>query len=173
MKNSKGYHIHFISNHDENSWSGTEFERMGAAHKVLAVLAFTFDGMPLLYSGQEEPLKRRLAFFDKDSIGWKDYVYAGFYQSLFDLKQKNKALGNGSAGVPLQKISIHREVYAFKKEKDGQQIVVILNLSNKNQSAVINQDLVAGREIFSGKTVEFKKDQKIMLKPWEYQVYSN
>lgn len=172
-KNTKGYHIYFTSNHDENSWQGTEFERMGAGHQALAVLAFTFDGMPLLYSGQEEPLKERLAFFDKDSISWKQYAYEKFFKTLFDLKQNNKALGNGSAGVNLEKIATHKDVYAFKKLKDGQQVTVILNLSNKNQTAVINQDLAAGKEIFSGQSGEFKKDQKIMLKPWEYQVYSN
>lgn len=173
MKNSRGYHIYFTSNHDENSWNGTEFERMGPAHKTLAVLAFTFDGMPLLYSGQEEPLKKRLAFFDKDSIPWKQYAYTGFYQTLFDLKQNNKALGNGAAGVPLEKVAAHPDVYAFKKEKGGQQVVVILNLSKKNQSVTLNQDLTASKEIFTGKTMELKKDQKIMLKPWDYQVYSN
>jgi len=173
MKNSKGYHIYFTSNHDENSWSGTEFERMGTAHKTMAVLAFTFDGMPLLYSGQEEPLKKRLAFFDKDSIAWKQYAYNDFYQALFDLKQQNNAMGNGAAGVHLEKIAVHRDVYAFKKEKDGERLVVILNLSNKNQSAVINQDIPDGKEIFTGKPMAFKKDQKITLKPWEYQVYSN
>ena len=56
---SYGYHTYFTSNHDENSWAGTVMERMGDAHKALAVLSATIDGMPLIYSGQEEPLRKR------------------------------------------------------------------------------------------------------------------
>ncbi len=172
-RNQKGYHIYFTSNHDENSWQGTEFERMGDAHKAMAVLNFTFDGMPLLYNGQEEPLKRRLKFFDKDSIQWKSYAYTSFYKSLFDLKQNNKSMGNGSAGTPLEKIASHKDVFAFKKTKDGQSVVVILNLSKKNQTASLNQDITGVKEIYTGKEAAYKNGQTIQLKPWEYRVYSN
>jgi glycosidase len=172
-KNKKGYHIYFTSNHDENSWNGTEFERMKEANQAMDVLSFTFDGMPLLYSGQEEPMKKRLRFFDKDTIPFKTYSYAPFFKKLFDLKHRSKALGNGSAGVPLEKIATSKDVYAFKKTKDGQSVIVILNLSKKPQSATINQDIPAMQEIFTGKSAAFRKNQKISLKPWEYLVYSN
>ncbi|MEP7324031.1 MAG: alpha-amylase family glycosyl hydrolase [Saprospiraceae bacterium] len=173
MKNKKGYHIYFTTNHDENSWNGTEFERMKDANKTMAVLAFTFDGMPLLYSGQEEPMKKRLRFFDKDTIPFKSYSFAPFFKTLFDLKQHSKALGNGSAGVPLEKIAVSNNIYAFKRTKDGQSVVVLLNLSNKPQSAMITEEIPPMKEIFTGKEAGFKKDQKINLKPWDYQVYSN
>ncbi|MBP6794781.1 MAG: alpha-amylase [Saprospiraceae bacterium] len=171
-ENQKGYHIYFTSNHDENSWQGTEFERMKDAAKTMAVLNFTFDGMPLLYSGQEEPLKKRLRFFDKDTIHWSTYSFAPFYKSLFDLKQRSKALGNGNAATALKKIIDHKDIYAFKKEKDGQAILVILNLSAKKQTGTIKEDIPAMQEIFTQKSNAFKKDQKINLNPWEYQVYS-
>ncbi|MEL7533898.1 MAG: alpha-amylase family glycosyl hydrolase, partial [Bacteroidota bacterium] len=73
--NSLGYAMHFTSNHDENSWSGTEFQRMGAGHKAFAVLAATFDGMPLVYTGQESAMDKQLEFFVKDSIEWGTYSY--------------------------------------------------------------------------------------------------
>ena len=47
------YRMNFITNHDENSWNGTEFERMGDGVKAFATLSFTVPGMPLIYSGQE------------------------------------------------------------------------------------------------------------------------
>ena len=57
--------MYFTSNHDENSWNGTEFERMGPDYAALFVLAATAQGgMPLLYTGQEAGLNRRL------KIGW-------------------------------------------------------------------------------------------------------
>ena len=145
---------------------------MGAADKIMDVLAFTFDGMPLLYSGQEEPLKKRLEFFEKDSIPWKNYAYADFFKTLFDLKQRNKALGNGSAGVPLEKIAVHKDVYAFEKNKDGDRVIVMLNLSAKPQTAMITKDIPAMQDIFTLQAASYKKDQKITLKPWEYRVYS-
>ncbi|MEZ4686389.1 MAG: alpha-amylase family glycosyl hydrolase [Bacteroidia bacterium] len=68
--NPKGYKMHFTSNHDENSWAGTEMERMGDGHKTFAVLAATFDGMPLIYSGQESAMDKQLEFFSRTrSIG--------------------------------------------------------------------------------------------------------
>ena len=63
-----GFHMNFTSNHDENSWNGTEMERMGDARFAMAVMASTIEGMPLVYNGQETSLDRRLAFFEKDEI---------------------------------------------------------------------------------------------------------
>lgn len=173
LENKNGYHIYFTSNHDENSWQGTEFERMKDAVKAMAVLNFTFDGMPLLYTGQEEPLKRRLKFFDKDSIGWKSFAYAPFYKTLFDLKQRNKALANGYNIAPLKKLVNHQDIYAFKREKDGDAVIVLLNLSGKKQSGELNEDIPEMQEIFTNKSSGYKKGVKLNLNPWEYRVYSS
>ena len=61
--NEDAYRLYFTTNHDENSWNGTVFERYGNKHLLQAILAFTIDGMPLLYSGQEAGLNKRLKFF--------------------------------------------------------------------------------------------------------------
>ena len=50
------YRMYFVTNHDENSWNGTVYERFGEAYPAFATLAFTIDGMPLVYSGQEAGL---------------------------------------------------------------------------------------------------------------------
>ena len=62
QKFMNGWHMYFTSNHDENSWAGTEFEKLGSGHQMFSALTFTLDGIPLIYSGQEEPLKKKLAF---------------------------------------------------------------------------------------------------------------
>jgi len=54
------YRMNFITNHDENSWNGTVKERMGDAAAAFAVLSYTLPGMPLIYSGQEVGLDKRL-----------------------------------------------------------------------------------------------------------------
>lgn len=79
------YFMNFTSNHDENSWNGTEFERMGNGAQTFAVMAATMPGMLLMYSGQEVALDRRLKFFDKDSITWVDNkITRNFIQHLFN-----------------------------------------------------------------------------------------
>ncbi len=171
----KGYHMHFITNHDENSWNGTEFERMGDAVDAMAVLSCTFDGMPLLYSGQESAFNRRLAFFEKDSINWGNYSKAAFYTALLNLKHRNKALWNGPAGGKLNRLatSDDKSVFAYYREKDGQRVVVILNLSNKPRSVKIDAAAIAGNytDLFSEQSVKLAtKNQPFELKAWGYQV---
>lgn len=43
------YRMYFITNHDENAWNGTEFERLGNAVETFFTLATIVPGMPLLY----------------------------------------------------------------------------------------------------------------------------
>src|SRR5262249_7762732 len=84
-------HTFFTSNHDENSHSGSEYERMGDAAQVFAVLCATWNGIPLIYSGQELPMKdKRLQFFDKDLIPWtgKNALH-DFYKTLLTLRSTN------------------------------------------------------------------------------------
>jgi glycosidase len=168
-----GYHMYFTSNHDENSWAGTEFERMGDGHKAFAVLAATIDGMPLIYSGQEEPLKKRLQFFEKDTIPWKDYAYADFYRTMLDLKKRNVALWNGEHGGLSQRINTSEQVYAYKREKDGSKVVVILNLSPVEKTTMLTEDTGEMNEVFTNKLGEIKANTEITLAPWEYRLLSN
>ncbi|MEL6276622.1 MAG: alpha-amylase family glycosyl hydrolase, partial [Bacteroidota bacterium] len=93
-----GWHMNFITNHDENSWSGTVEERMGDNWAPMAVLVSTIEGAPLIYSGQEAGLNRRLEFFEKDSIDFSDKSRYPFYTALNELKHDNQALWNGAYG---------------------------------------------------------------------------
>ncbi len=174
---TSGYHMHFTSNHDENSWSGTEMQRMGAGHKTFAVLTATFDGMPLVYSGMESAMDNQLEFFEKETIDWGDYKYADFYKALFDLKHRNQALWNGTHGGPLVKIptGADESVYAFSRSKNGDKVVVILNLSTDNQNITLSDGFTAGTytNLFSGQNTNLEKGQTMELGPWEYLVYSN
>lgn len=176
-KYKKGYHMHFTSNHDENSWSGTEFERMGESHKAFAVLSTTFDGMPLIYSGQEEPLRKRLEFFEKDNIEFKDYKYTDFYRALLNLKKKNKALWNGKFGGEQQRIKTNADdqVYAYYREKNGDKVVVILNLSKTPVDLTLSSSGYEGDylDLFGNSTLSLSKGMSMKLKPWDYLVLSN
>lgn len=167
---TQGFQMSFTTNHDENSWNGTEFERYGDAHQTFAVLTGTWYGMPLIYSGQEEPLQRRLAFFDKDDIGFEHYAYADFYKTLLNLHRTNKALWNGSYGGHPERINTSETVYAFKREKEGDQVVVVLNFSDQEQEAELTTSVEGMEEVFTGETGE---GQSITLEPYGYRVYAS
>lgn len=174
---SKGYQMQFTSNHDENSWSGTEFKRMGDGHKAFAVLTATFNGMPLVYTGQESAMDKQLEFFTKDNIEWGDYSYAPFYKTLFDLKHRNQALWNGEYGGPLVKIPTGKDqqIYAFTREKNGDKVVVVINLSAAAQSFQLQGDAVAGTytDLFAGKSTTLTNGMDMKLGAWEYAVFTN
>ena len=173
---SQGYHMHFTSNHDENSWAGTEMMRMGEGHKAFAVLAATFDGMPLVYTGQEASLDRQLKFFDRDVIDWKDFSNASFYKTLFDLKHRNQALWNGEHGGPLIKIPTGNDahIYAFTRKKGEDQVIVMINLSSKNEAGKLGGNGYAGEyvNVFTGIKESIIEGQNIEMDPWEYLVFS-
>jgi glycosidase len=171
----KGYQMQFTSNHDENSWADTEFARMGDGHKAFAVLTATFNGFPLVYSGQESAMDKKLEFFKKDEIPWGDFKYAPFYKTLFDLKHRNKALWNGEHGGPLVKVNTGNDehIYAFTREKDGDKVLVIINLSSKTQKGNINDINGSYTEVFTSSQKEWKDGETVELKAWEYLVFSN
>lgn len=169
------YRMLFTSNHDENSWNGTEFERMGEGSVCMAVLTATLPGMPLVYNGQESAFNRRLAFFEKDSIDWKDYRLEPFYRQLFELKHTYQPLYNGNRGGKLERISTSADtaVFAFVRAKEGDQVFVVTNLSGRVNEAKLRGERFAGnyKEWFSGDEATFRKGDAIRLKPWEYKVY--
>jgi glycosidase len=167
------YLMNFITNHDENSWNGTEFERMGDAVKAMAVLAHTVPGMPLLYTGQEAKLNKRLLFFEKDSVAWGTYEYADFYKELLQLKKNNKALWNGTQGGPLTLIeNSGTNVLAFSREKENNKVVVILNLSNTSQEISFINNAVVGNynSLFTQTEVTITDLSSFNLGPWDFKV---
>ncbi len=128
------YRMRFTSNHDENSWSGSDTELYGPAFKAMAVLAATLPGMPLIYGGQEAGLDKRLAFFEKDPIDWKDYRYASFYAGLLALKHDNPALWNGQYGGAVQVLETGNDkVFAFRRALGGNAVQVTVNVSGSAQ----------------------------------------
>lgn len=169
------YRMNFTSNHDENSWNGTEMERMGESRFAFAVFAATFEGMPLIYNGQETSLDRRLKFFEKDSIDWLKMDLVPFYTKLFQLNRSNKALWNGENGGEVKFISApdEKNVLVFSREKDGQKVVVIINMTALDQKIKLSNPLLAGKykELFSNKKVKMKAELETEIEAWGYRVY--
>ena len=124
------YLMHFTSNHDVNSWDGTEYERLGPLALPFAVLTVLLPGMPLVYTGQEAALNRRLAFFDPDPIDWQDYPLQDFYTRLLQLKRRHPALHNGDPTSRFRRLpSSSESLYAFVREKEGAAVLCVVNSS--------------------------------------------
>lgn len=116
----------FTSNHDENSWAGTEFERMGDAAKLMAVLTFTLpNGQPLIYTGQEIGWNKRFEFFEKDPVpAWEDNEYTEFYKWLVELRHNNPALSAGGKGGKFEVVSAADSVLVFTRTLNGNKVTV-------------------------------------------------
>ena len=170
------YRMYFTSNHDENSWNGTVYERLGAAAEVFAVLAATLEGMPLVYSGQEAGLDHRLEFFEKDLIEWKDHRFTELYAKLLNLKQTNEALWNGQRGGPLVRVQTSADdgVFAFVREKEADKVFVVLNLSPYEKNISLEGDSFVGEytDVFANEKTTFTQGAEITLRPWYYRVFA-
>lgn len=174
----EAYRMYFITNHDENSWNGTIEERMGDAADMLAVFAFTVNGMPLIYSGQEAGLDWRLKFFEKDEINWDTIPKQGFYQTLLELKHNNEALWNGSHGAAFQRIATDNDssIFCYLRKKGESLLLVAVNMSAKDQqfSTVEKLDELSFQNVFTGQEenpAEWK-NSKVELEAWGYKVLS-
>ena len=123
--------VNFISNHDENSWNGTVKESYGAADHAFMAMNFTLPGMPLIYSGQEYDLNKRLRFFEKDSFPKVAGKTMELLQQLGALKNNHRALAAGTSAGSYKRINTTRDnqILAFEREKEGDTLVVVANLS--------------------------------------------
>ncbi len=173
MYPAKTIQMYFTSNHDENSWNNADFGIFpGSVHEPFAVFTQTMvNSVPLIYSGQEEPVLRALKFFDKDPIGFEKFKRANFYNTLLTLRKRNVAL---SADASFRKIRIgdDKAVYAFVREKDNKKVFVILNLSPNAQSITLRDKTLFGEayDVFKG-SKETLSNKEWNIKPWGYKVY--
>lgn len=167
-------HMNMITNHDLNSWEGTEFDRYGEGVKAFAVLSYTLPGIPMMYTGQEVGFNHAFEFFEKDKIhpDYKRNEFTGFYEKLNSLKHRNSAL---RADEPLHHTNFieseNPDVLTFTRQNGKDKIMVVVNLSDKKSRLhFLRREpyMVGLTEMFSG--IENLPNS---LDPWEYLVYTN
>ncbi|HEY5392651.1 MAG TPA: alpha-amylase family glycosyl hydrolase [Hanamia sp.] len=165
--------MYFTSNHDENSWNGTEFEKYGDAYEAFAVFTQTmYESIPLIYSGQEVPNKKRLKFFVRDPIVWDKYEMAPFYSTLLHLREKDEAL---AADAAYKKIPTANDdaIFAYIRQKGNHKVLVVLNLSSEPQHFTIKEKEIYGNplNVFTSQKEKLFKNHVYEMKPWDYLVY--
>lgn len=168
------YRLFFTSNHDENSWNGTEFEKYGNAYKTFAVFSQTmYQSIPLIYNGQEDLNKKRLKFFVKDTIPWDGVKeMEPFYKTMLKLRKANPAL---AADASFKRVSSTADsaVLAYVREKDGHKVAIILNLSKSPQKFKIADASVAGEpyNVFLFTNEKVDAQHEFSIEPWGFIVY--
>ncbi len=166
----------FTTNHDENSWNGTEYEKYGEAARALAVHSFTWPGIPLIYSGQELPNHKRLEFFEKDPIQWDgQYRMAGFYATLLALRKSNPALRSGDPEASVQWIPTDHapSLLAYRRKKGNREVLVFLNLGKADLQVQVKDDAVTGsyNNIFTGEAHSFTGAKLLDIPAWGFAVF--
>jgi glycosidase len=169
------FRLMFLSNHDENSWAGTIDTLFGDSQKAFATLIFTAHGVPLLYSGQESCLNKRLRFFVRDTIEWDSCNMTGFYSDLIRLRRSNSALWNGEFGGPMIKIKTNRDnkIFAYYREKDENCVIVFMNLTKKSVTYKPILKDIDGEytEYFTREKLSVPQKANLNLGPWGYKVF--
>ena len=148
----------FVTNHDKNAWEGTEFEQFGKGLEAAMVLSVIGEGMPLVYNGQEAGNTRRLQFFEKDPIVWKEHPNGELYKRLFALKKKNTALWNATWGARMILVpnSAPAKVFSFVRRNEKDKVFAVLNFSDQPQAVTFKENLYHGKYVdyFGGESVD-------------------
>ena len=162
--------MNFVDNHDENSWNGTIQSRLGNAEEAMTVLSYLTPGMPLVYSGNEYGLNHSLKFFEKDSIPKTKGAAWQLRAKLGKLKNENIALNGGKNKASYTRIKTTNEnVLVFEREKNGNKIIYMANLSSKPVDVKIplNGTYI---DVLSGEMIGLNEKLNYPMKPWQYYV---
>ena len=172
--------MNFITNHDENSWKGTAYERMGEGADLFAAFTYVVPGMPLIYTGQLSGNNHRLEFFEKDLIDKDEaHAQAKLYKYLNTLRKENPALWSNEKGAPMLRIPADNDkIFACIRPlttcpKCQNTVIAVMNMSSELQ--VVTLDLTGYEGKYNcccGKKVELAPSHTIELKPWSWKIYT-
>ena len=172
----EAHRMFFTSNHDENTWNGTGLEKYGDMLQCLSVFSCTWNGIPMIYSGEEIPNTKRLQFFEKDAIEWTgEYQFHDFYKTLLTLRKNNPALRSTDEAVTTFHILTEggKNIMAYLRKHDLYEVFVFLNLS-KEPSGFTIKDLLINNEytnVFTGLKNYLNTGSFIKMQPWDYLVF--
>ena len=170
--------MNFITNHDENSWNGTEFERMGDAVNLFAAFCYVIPGMPMIYTGQLSGNHHRLEFFEKDLIDTDEaFAKADLYRKLNALRERNKALFSPEVGAPIRRLAADNEaIFACARVKEGKHctnaVIAVMNMSGEEQTVTVELAELAGTyKCLCGKEHQLEATKTFTLKPWQFKIF--
>lgn len=169
--------LSFTSNHDENTWNGTEFERMGDAARAMAALTFLLpQGLPLIYTGQEFGYGRRFPFFEHEPMPvMSENGYTEFYRRLCAMRHSNPALRSADVGGSFIEIDNNAPdcLLTFVRESGDNRVVALMNLSPYKVFTDFHTGTYAGMYVdaMSGGERELYEHEWGDVEPWSFRIY--
>ena len=153
----KDLRLFFTSNHDENSWNGSEYDKYGIFASAWAVFSILYASVPLIYSGQELPNYKRLEFFEKDVIEWAaDLKLAHFYKCLLALRKRNPVFINlKAADIYIDELLIAKNIFYMLVKSEDEEVLCIINFNKVTASENIDLNGLQGnyRDVFLGEQI--------------------
>lgn len=159
----------FTSNHDENSWNGTEYEKYQSRALALAAISVCAPAVPLVYSGQEIPNHKRLQFFERDTLNFSQTIALhSFYKTLLEAKQQNDCFHINASALLLD--AGREDVFAFLQMGVSEKAITIFNLGKESLNVNLTNKLLKGayRNVFSGQEQQINDTLEAALEEGEF-----
>ena len=169
-------HMSFTSNHDENSWSGSEQSRFGEALSAMSALSFVLPkSLPLIYTGQEIGYDHSFEFFDKDAMPQFEWNNATeIYHRLCEMKHDCSSLRSADLGGSFIELNTNAPdcLLAFVREDEHSRVVYIANLSPYKIFADFHTGIYAGdyKNVISGETETLYEHTWGDVEPWSFRL---
>ena len=169
-------HMSFTSNHDENSWSGSEQSRFGEALEAMMALTFVLPkALPLIYTGQEIGYDHSFAFFDKDAMPkFEPNEATERYRCLCEMKHSFSALNSADKDGSFVEINNNAPdcLLTFVRENEHDRVVYIANLSPYKVFADFHTGIYAGeyKNVLSGEAETLYEHTWGDMEPWSFRL---
>ncbi len=165
----------YISNHDANSWQGTEYERYGPALDAAIALSIASEGMPLVFNGQEAGNRRRLKLFERDPIVWREDPQGELYRRLLTLRKRHPVMWARPWGGPIEEVvnDDQAHVLSFLRQRGDDRMLAIFNLSAEPRVArlTVAGQTGAWRDQGSSETIDMNKPARVAMPPWSWKLF--
>lgn len=138
------------------------------------MLSVVGEGMPLIYSGQEAGIDRRLEFFERDPIVWREHPMGDLYRDLFTLKRTNSVLWNAHWGARMIAVpnSASESVFSFVRHNEQEKVFAVFNFSPAASIVRFEETLSHGKytDYFSAEQVTVDDATAFELTAWGFRV---
>jgi len=167
------FHLNYTVDAATIEEDGDAESRLGDASEAMSVLAYTLEGIPSLYGGQEKGMAKGLAKTSATGTDFAESPRSEFFSKLIQLKNYNKGIWNGNSGGLMERLNAGGNIYAFKREHLGNRVIVIVNCSDKDASTTLFESIYEMTDLFTEKEISVSPETPILLKPWQYLVLAN
>lgn len=162
--------LRFTTNHDQSAWEATPMTLFNgkAGATCASVITTYYNGVPLIYTGQEVGRVSMVPFFSNSPINWT--VNLDMQQNYRDMLSfySQSAVARYGTAVPYTAT----DVVCFKKVLNADQVLVIANVRNTTTNysiptALLNStwtNALTGASVTLGSSVSLTAYQYLILK---------